>query len=323
MFIDYSKIKVKAGDGGSGCSSFRREKFVPFGGPDGGNGGKGGDIIIKTNSNLATLIDYRYKKSYKAKRGQHGQGKNKNGKNGEGIILEVPIGTVVKEDGELICDLIEDAQEFIAAKGGRGGKGNAVFATSTDQAPTKWETGQKGEEKVLELELKVLAEVGLVGFPNSGKSTLLSKISAAKPKIADYPFTTLHPNLGTVAKDSYQTFVAADIPGLIEGAHKGKGLGDKFLKHIERAKILVFLIESVSNDISGDYNKLLNELGAFNEEILQKSRIVVISKIDLIKDKEGININLNDEIPVIKVSSFSGEGLEKLIYTISGFLGEK
>ncbi len=320
MYIDYSKIKVKAGDGGSGCSSFRREKFVPYGGPDGGKGGKGGDIIIKANSNMTTLIDYNYKKSYKAQRGQHGKGKNKSGKKGDNIILKVPVGTVISKNGKIICDLIEDGQEFIAVYGGKGGRGNAVFATPTDQAPTRWEVGGKGEEKILELELKVLAEVGFVGFPNSGKSTLLSKISAAKPKIADYPFTTLHPILGTIEENNYKSFVAADIPGLIEGAHSGKGLGDRFLKHIERARILVFLIESISENINRDYNKLIKEIKLFNEEILHKSRIIVISKIDLVKDKEKINLDINEEIPIVKISSFTGEGLDKLVYTISDIL---
>ncbi len=320
MFIDYAKIKVRAGDGGSGCSSFRREKYVPYGGPDGGDGGKGGDIIIMTDINIATLIDFKYKRSYKAERGQHGMGKNKYGKNGKDIIIKVPIGTVIKENGVAIYDLTEDGNKIIIAKGGGGGRGNTHFKTSTNQAPTYWEVGKKGEEKILELELKVLADVGLVGFPNSGKSTLLSKISSAKPKIAEYPFTTLFPNLGTVQNEDFVSFVVADIPGLIEGAHEGKGLGDEFLKHIERTKILIFMIESITENILESYKKLKNEVKLFKKEILNKPRILVISKIDLIENPEKLDPVLDEEIPIIKISSISGKGLNELINAISNLL---
>lgn len=320
MFIDYAKIKVKAGNGGSGCSSFRREKYVPYGGPDGGDGGKGGDVIIMTDINIATLIDFKYKRNYKAERGQHGMGKKKYGKNGKDIIIKVPVGTVIKENGITIYDLTEDGKKVIIAKGGRGGRGNSHFATSTQQAPTYWEVGEKGEEKILELELKVLADVGLVGFPNSGKSTLLSKISSAKPKIAEYPFTTLYPNLGTVQNEDYVSFVVADIPGLIEGAHKGKGLGDEFLKHIERTKILIFMIESITENILSSYKKLKNEIKLFNIDILNKPRLLVISKIDLIENPDKLNPVIDEEIPVIKISSISGKGLDELINAISNLL---
>ena len=323
MFIDYAIIKVNAGDGGSGCSSFRREKYVPFGGPDGGNGGKGGDVIFRADANLTTLIDFKYKRSYKAKRGEHGKGKNKSGKSGDDIIINVPLGTVIKENGNTICDLTENGQKIIAAKGGKGGRGNASFVSSTDRAPTRWEVGKKGEKKILELELKVLADVGLVGFPNSGKSTLLSKISAAKPKIAEYPFTTLHPILGTVKKKDFISFVVADIPGLIEGAHSGKGLGDRFLKHIERAKILIFMLEATSKDLRLDYIKLINEIKLFNKEILNKPEIIAISKIDLIKNPENLNPDFNEKTPIIKISSLTGEGLNRLVDAISVLLNNK
>lgn len=320
MFIDYAKIKVKAGDGGSGCSSFRREKFVPFGGPDGGDGGKGGDIIVKADGNLTTLVDYKYKKHYKAQRGVHGKGKNKNGKNGEDIILTIPVGTVIKEDNEVIADIIENKQTFIVAKGGKGGKGNARFVSPANKAPTDWEVGEKGEEKTIELELKILADVGLVGFPNSGKSTLLSKISAATPKIADYPFTTLNPNLGAVKGKDSLSFVVADIPGLIEGAHSGKGLGEKFLKHIERAKILIFTIEAISENISEEFKVLKNEIHLFKKEILDKPRIIAITKIDLIENADIINPVFDENIPLVKISSLTGAGLDTLISTIAKHL---
>jgi len=323
MFIDYAKIKVKAGDGGSGCSSFRREKYVPFGGPNGGNGGKGGDVIFRADANLTTLMDFKYKMSYKAKRGEHGKGKNKNGKSGDDIIITVPTGTVIKENGNTIGDLTENGQKIIAAKGGKGGRGNASFVSSTNRAPTRWEVGKEGEKKILELELKVLADVGLVGFPNSGKSTLLSKITAAKPKIAEYPFTTLHPNLGTVEKEDFISFVVADIPGLIEGAHSGKGLGDRFLKHIERAKILIFMLEAISKDLHHDYIKLKNEIKLFNKKILDKPKIIAISKIDLIKNPENLNPDFNEKTPIIKISSLKGKGLDRLVDTISDYLNNK
>ncbi|HEX9006044.1 MAG TPA: GTPase ObgE, partial [Bacteroidota bacterium] len=235
-FVDVARIHVKAGDGGAGCVSFRREKYIPKGGPDGGDGGRGGSVIIKANRHLTTLLDFQYKREYKAQRGVHGLGSRKTGRSGEDIVLQVPVGTVIRnaETGEVVADLLHDGDEIVPAHGGRGGRGNAAFATSTDQAPRRYEVGAEGEEAELELELKLLADAGLVGFPNAGKSTLISVISAARPKIADYPFTTLVPNLGIVRVGEGAAFVVADIPGLIEGAHSGKGLGIQFLRHIER-----------------------------------------------------------------------------------------
>lgn len=317
MFIDYAKITVKAGSGGSGCSSFRREKYVPYGGPDGGDGGKGGDIILRADRQLTTLVDFKYKKHYKAQRGVHGKGKNKTGKNGDDIVLTVPLGTVIKENDEIVADLTEDGQTFVAARGGKGGRGNAHFVSATNRAPTRWEPGEAGDEKIIELELKVLADAGLVGFPNSGKSTFLSKISAAKPKIADYPFTTLEPNLGTVSRDDLLPFVVADIPGLIEGAHTGKGLGEQFLRHIERASILIFMIESVAEDIVKEYNILLNEIYQFDKDILDKPRIIAITKIDLIDNAKELNPEIDPLVPIVKISSVTGEGLDMLIDTIT------
>jgi len=284
MFIDEATIVVKAGNGGNGCISFRREKYVPKGGPDGGTGGRGGNVIVRADKQLTTLMDYRYKRHYNAKSGDRGQGANKTGKNGEDIILRVPCGTIIKEQEttNVLFDLVEDNAECVVAKGGRGGRGNAEFATSTNQAPRTAESGTPGEERAIQLELKLLADIGLVGFPNAGKSTLISRISAAKPKIADYPFTTLIPNLGIVRYGEYKSFVVADMPGLIEGAHDGRGLGIQFLRHIERTKALVFLIECFADDVKEQYNILLNELELFNKELLKKPQIVLITKIEKI-----------------------------------------
>jgi GTP-binding protein len=325
MFIDYAKIKIKSGDGGNGCVSFRREKYVPKGGPNGGDGGKGGSVIFEADSSLATLVDFKYKKIYRAQNGRHGLGGDKTGKNGKDIFIKVPCGSLIRDplSGSVLADLVENKQTYIAATGGKGGKGNARFATSTLQAPRYAEKGSKGEEKEIEIELKLLADVGLVGLPNSGKSTLISKISAAKPKIADYPFTTLTPNLGIVKYADYKSFVVADIPGLIEGAHLGKGLGIRFLKHIERTKVLVFLLDSTTllekKDGTEDYKILLDELSSFDIKLLDKPRIVCFTKIDAITDKELKilkKIKLPKEkqkIPVIPISSISGKNLNKLL----------
>lgn len=316
-FIDSVTIHVKAGDGGVGCVSFRREKFVPRGGPDGGDGGRGGDIILRANRQLNTLLDYQYKTKYKAPRGEHGLGSNKTGKSGNDVILEVPTGTVIRDlaTGENVSDLVDDRQELIIAKGGRGGRGNAAFATSTNQAPRDYELGDPGEEKKIELELKLLADVGLVGFPNAGKSTLISVISAAKPKIADYPFTTLVPNLGIVRVDMGKSVVVADIPGLIEGAHAGRGLGIQFLRHIERTKVLVFLIEATSENPKADFKVLLNELKLFNKDLLKKPRIVALTKIDIIDEKETKKLSKLSfsGSPSLPISSVSGVGIKKLV----------
>lgn len=318
LLIDYAKIHVKAGDGGNGCISFRREKYIPKGGPDGGDGGKGGDVIIRASRNLSTLLDYKYKTFYRAQNGEHGRGKNQHGKSGEDIILLVPCGTVVKDaqTRKIIADLVNDGDEVIVARGGKGGKGNARFATPTNRAPRLAEKGEKGEEKEIELELKLIADVGLVGFPNVGKSTLISKISAAKPKIADYPFTTLQPNLGIVKYGEYKSFVVADMPGLIEGAHLGKGLGIQFLKHIERTKLLIIMIESTSQNPVRDYQTLINEMRLFSQTLIEKPRIAAITKIDLADEKlrkELKSIKFEDNIPVTMISAITGEGLKELI----------
>ena len=286
MFIDFAEIEVKAGSGGNGA--FRREKYVPKGGPSGGNGGNGGSVIIEAHHNLSTLLDFRYKKHYHAQNGKPGGSSLKDGKNGEDVIISVPVGTTIKssQTSKILYDLDTDCKRIIIAKGGKGGRGNSNFATPTNQAPRYAEQGKIGEEKNIILELKLIADVGLVGFPNAGKSTLISKISAAKPKIADYPFTTLEPNLGIVQYKEYKSFTVADIPGIIEGAHEGKGLGIKFLRHIERTKILLFLIESTSKNIQKDYDTLLNELERFSPELAKKTIIVGISKTDLVDENE-------------------------------------
>jgi GTP-binding protein len=313
MFIDYAKIEVKAGQGGSGCVSFRREKHVPRGGPNGGDGGKGGNIIVKADRNLHTLLDFRYKKNYKAKRGIHGMGDGKHGKGAPDLIISLPLGTLVKEaeTGTIICDLIEPQQEFVIAKGGRGGRGNAHFPTSTNQSPRDWEVGGAGEEKTIKLELKLLADIGLVGLPNAGKSTLLSVISAARPKIADYPFTTLKPNLGIVRYKEFHSFVVADIPGLIEGAHEGKGLGYRFLKHIERTHALAFLIEISDKDPQKTFNVLLNELSSFSKIIIQKPYIIIYTKSDIGKRKRK-NQKFLRALEVVEISAVTGENIEQL-----------
>lgn len=288
MFIDYVEISVKAGNGGDGAVTFRREKYVPKGGPSGGNGGNGGSVYIQAASNLSTLLDLKYKKNYSAKSGQHGGNSLKDGKTGDDIIIRVPCGTLVHDldADKTIDDLNEDGKQILVAKGGRGGKGNSNFATATNQTPRFAESGRSGEEKNLALELKLIADVGLVGFPNAGKSTLISTISAARPKIADYPFTTLEPNLGIVRYKNYQSFTVADIPGIIEGASQGKGLGLKFLKHIERTKVLLFLIDATSEDPKKDFEILNNELKEYSSILAKKSRLVSFSKADLLEQKE-------------------------------------
>lgn len=283
QFIDYAKIFIKSGHGGKGMVSFRREKYVPKGGPDGGNGGKGGSVIFKADRHLNTLLDFRYKKKYEAQNGENGKSSNKSGKDGDDIIIRVPCGTLIKDadTGEVLFDIVQDKEEVIIARGGKGGRGNGEFATPTNQAPRFAEPGKAGEEKHLELELKLIADVGLVGLPNAGKSTLISVISAAKPKIADYPFTTLVPNLGIVSYKESKSFVVADMPGLIEGAHLGKGLGIQFLRHIERTRVLVYLIECTDEDPKKTLELLKKEIKLFNKDMLNKPQIVVITKIDL------------------------------------------
>jgi len=325
-FVDQVRIQVKAGDGGNGCISFRRERFIPRGGPDGGDGGKGGDVILQADGQLSTLLDLSYPQQFRARKGTHGKGKKQTGKNGEAFIIRVPVGTLVRDDesGELFQDLLFDRQQYIAAAGGRGGRGNARFATSTKRAPRHAEKGEKGEERWLRLDLKLIADVGLIGFPNAGKSTLLSKISSARPKIGDYPFTTLAPNLGVVTVNEGRPFVVADIPGLIEGASRGAGLGLTFLRHVERTRLLIHLL-----DISGepsrnpvkDFDALNKELNAYHPSLNQKMQIVALNKIDLpsvrervkeVKKKfEGMGHRFH------AVSGKTGEGIPGLIEAIS------
>ncbi len=318
MFIDSAKIYVKSGKGGDGIIHWRREKFIPKGGPDGGNGGVGGDVIFVADKQINTLLDFRYKKKFIAKDGNVGEGSNKEGRSAEPIYIKVPVGTLIRnaETGELIVDITEDKQEFVIAKGGRGGKGNWLFRSPTLQAPRVCTPGDPGVEYHLELEMKLLADIGLVGFPNAGKSTLISTISAAKPKIADYPFTTLVPNLGMVYFQPGKSFVVADIPGLIEGAHEGKGLGIQFLKHIERTKALLYLIDCTSEDIKKDYKILANELKAFSKDLPKKKKIIAITKLDIADDdvKKALKkLKFPAGVIVHKISAATNEGIANLV----------
>ncbi len=314
-FIDYVKIYCRSGKGGRGSTHFRREKYIPKGGPDGGDGGNGGDIILRANRNYWTLLHLKFQRHILAGHGESGSGRLSTGKSGETKIIEVPCGTVAydAETGEYICDVTEDGQEVILLKGGRGGKGNNFFKTSTNQAPRYAQPGEPYEERRVIFELKVLADVGLVGFPNAGKSTLLSVVTAAKPKIANYPFTTLEPNLGIVSYRDFKSFVMADIPGIIEGASEGKGLGLRFLRHIERNSLLLFLVPADADDIHNEYKILLNELAQYNPELLDKKRILAISKSDML-DEELIEELSKDlpEIPHIFISSITGLGITTL-----------
>jgi GTP-binding protein len=321
MFIDYATIHVKAGKGGNGIISFRREKYIPKGGPDGGNGGKGGDVIIKVDKQLTTLMDYKYRRNYIARDGEDGMGSNKTGRSADDVILRVPPGTLITDTttNEVLSDLVEPDAEVILVHGGKGGRGNVVFKSSTVQAPRKCEPGIEGEEREIQLELKLLADVGLVGFPNAGKSTLISRISAAKPKIADYAFTTLIPNLGIVYLDNGISFVVADMPGLIEGASDGKGLGIQFLRHIERTRVLVFLLPADSEDIKKEYKTLMHELKSYHEDMLLKPQIIAISKMD-IADEETVKtikkLKFGKGVTVVPISAVSGTGLKDLVATM-------
>jgi len=328
MFIDEVRIRVKAGDGGNGCMAFRREKYVPRGGPSGGDGGRGGDVILVASEHYNTLLHFRFNPEHTAERGRHGEGSNRTGRDGASIDVPVPVGTVVydAETGELLHDFTRSGDRFIIARGGRGGRGNQHFATPTHQAPTEHEPGRPGEEKRLRLELKLLADVGLVGFPNAGKSTLISRISAARPKIADYPFTTLEPNLGVVSVGD-QTFVVADIPGLIEGAHLGHGLGVQFLRHIERTRLLVHLVdvsEVTGRDPVDDFRVIMEELASFSEDLAKKPMFLVASKVDVAQDRERIEkLRALAEVkglPFHAISSVTGEGIEGLKYNMAQFL---
>jgi GTP-binding protein len=314
-FIDRVTIRVEAGTGGSGCVSFRREHRVPMGGPDGGDGGRGGNVIVRGDANLSTLLDYTYRSRWVAERGEHGMGSNKTGRSGDDVVLPVPPGTVVRDADTraVICEVITDGEQCIVARGGRGGKGNAFFTTSTHQAPREWQPGEEGEARNLELELKLIADVGLVGQPNAGKSTLLSVISKAHPKIADYPFTTLTPNLGVVQLSDHRTFVVADIPGIIEGAHEGRGLGLQFLRHIERTRILAFLIPIDSMDWQAEYDGLRSEIAQYSQELAAKPHCVLFSKMDLWGDDELPPLSAPDAFGVFAISAAARSGLDELL----------
>src|SRR6202790_4426657 len=326
MFIDEAKIRVKAGDGGNGCMAFRREKFVPRGGPSGGDGGKGGDVIMESSERHNTLVHFRFNPEYKAQRGRHGEGSNKTGREGEDVLLKVPVGTIVydEETGEKVFDFSGPDQRMVIARGGRGGRGNARFATSVHQAPREHEAGRPGEEHTYRLELKLLADVGLVGFPNAGKSTLISRLSAAHPKIADYPFTTLEPQLGVVQLDDFRSFVIADIPGLIEGAHLGQGLGIQFLRHVERTRLLAHLVdvsESSGREPVHDFEVIMQELAAFSADLAAKPMLIVATKIDVAQDParlESLKLLAAERgLPCFAISSVTGEGLEQLRYAMA------
>ena len=325
MFIDQVSISVKAGDGGDGCCSFRREKYIPLGGPDGGDGGRGGDVILEVDPNLTTLIDLRYKKIYRAENGKPGKGNQLTGRSGNNLTVSVPPGTLVKneETGELLVDLKEMNQHFVVVKGGHYGQGNARFKSSTNRAPKQFGKGKPGDFCQLFLELKLLADVGIIGFPNAGKSTLISRISNARPKVAGYPFTTLVPNLGIVKLEEGESFVAADIPGLIEGAHKGKGLGHQFLKHIERTRLLIHLIDFSdveTENILDRYHKLQKELKAFSKDLFDKPQILVATKMDVpqsVSNFKNMGPLMNKLNPFLfAISSVTGEGIEKLLWKI-------
>lgn len=331
MFYDKAKIYVKGGDGGSGCVAFRREKYVPDGGPWGGDGGRGGSIIFRADEGLSTLVDFRYHSHYKAERGQHGMGKNMHGRSGGDLVLRVPVGTIVRdaETGRKIVDLVKNGQEVVVARGGRGGRGNTRFVTLSNKAPKMAEKGEPGEELWLTLELKLLADVGLVGFPNAGKSTLISRVSAARPKIADYPFTTLVPNLGVVRIDGDTSFVMADIPGLIEGAHTGAGLGHEFLRHVERTRVLVHVLDMAGTggrDPVDDFTVINRELALYNSKLAARPMLVAANKMDLTGSDENLTRlcrELGDKFTVYPISAVTGEGLDPLLYKIAELLASQ
>ena len=328
MFIDEARIRVKAGDGGNGCVAFRREKFVPRGGPSGGDGGKGGDVVLEASESHNTLVHFRFNPEHKAERGRHGEGSNKTGREGTDVLLKVPVGTILydEETGEKLHDFAQPGERRVIARGGRGGRGNARFATSTHQAPREAEPGRAGEERTYRLELKLLADVGLVGYPNVGKSTLISRISAARPKIADYPFTTLEPNLGVAVmgkEPEQRSFVVADIPGLIEGAHQGAGLGTQFLRHIERTRLLAHLVDvsdaSGRPDPAEDFKVIMGELESFGAGLEEKPMLVVASKMDAANKKKLAALRQfcrRKKLALFPISAVTGEGVEKLKHAL-------
>src|SRR5687767_7704774 len=327
--IDRARIHVSAGNGGNGCMAFRREKFVPRGGPSGGDGGKGGDVYLECSDRVNTLLQFQFKRIFKAERGRHGEGSQRHGRDGEDITILIPPGTqVFKEpEHELLCDFTVVGERLRVAAGGRGGRGNARFATSINQAPRRHEEGFPGDEVELSLSLKLIADVGLIGFPNAGKSTLISRISSAKPKIADYPFTTLEPHLGVVPLADFRSFVVADIPGLIEGAHEGHGLGDQFLKHIERTKVLAHLIDvsQPDRDYVADYEIIRNELMLYNKDLAERTQVVIASKMDALADPKKLSrlqaMCRRKKHPFRKISSVTGEGIPELIKLLEKTLG--
>lgn len=330
MFYDRAKIYVRGGDGGNGCVAFRREKYVPEGGPWGGDGGRGGDVIFRGDGGLRTLVDFRYKRHYKADRGQHGRGKNMHGRSAEDLVIRVPPGTVIKDEetGQVLADIVADGQEVVVAKGGRGGRGNTRFAGPRNKAPAMAEKGEPGQERWVILELKLLADVGLVGFPNAGKSTLIARVSAAQPKIADYPFTTLVPNLGVVSLGEGQSFVMADIPGLIEGAHTGAGLGHDFLRHVERTRVLVHVLDTAGTegrDPLEDFRVINRELQLYNESLAGRPQVVAANKIDLPASNanlERLRQELGDDYEIFPVSAVTGEGVWELVNRVYRLLQE-
>src|SRR5881409_2849867 len=329
MFIDQAVINVKGGDGGNGCVSFRREKFVPKGGPDGGDGGHGGDVILVADESLSTLLDFQYRRHYRAQRGSHGEGSTRHGRRGGSLVIPVPVGTVVKDadSGQLLADLLHHGQQVVAARGGKGGKGNARFATSTRRAPRQAEPGVPGEERRIELELRLIADAGLVGFPNAGKSTLLSRVSAARPKIADYPFTTRTPQLGIVRVDVHSSFVIADLPGLIPGAAEGKGLGHQFLRHTERTRLLLHMLDldpQTGRDPLDDLRFIDEELARYSESLAARPQIIVPNKIDLPEAaprREAVErFCASRGLPVMPISAATGTGLTELMNAVAAAL---
>lgn len=329
MFVDRAKIFIKGGDGGNGMVAFRREKYVPLGGPDGGDGGRGGDVILQADSNLRTLLDFRYQQHLRAERGEHGLGGNKNGRSAKDLVVKLPLGTQVRdfESGRLLADLTVEGQTFIAAKGGRGGRGNARFSSPADKAPKYAEKGEPGAELWVLLELKMIADVGLVGFPNAGKSTFLSSVTAARPKIADYPFTTLSPNLGVVEVAGIEPFVIADIPGLISGAHEGVGLGHEFLRHIERTRLLIHLVDAAGvdgRDPLADYCQINEELRLYDQKLAKIVQVVAANKMDLPQAAEGLAL-LQQELGaehVMPISAATGQGVRELLRRVANLLAE-
>jgi GTPase len=316
MFVDRAVIEVAAGTGGSGAEAFRRESGVPRGGPSGGDGGRGGDVVLRADAQLSTLLDYSYRRHYRAERGQHGEGSNRTGRSGEALVLGVPPGTVAYDagTGELLGELLEDDQTLVVARGGRGGRGNARFKTATNQAPRRWEPGEEGEERTVRLELKLIADVGLVGEPNAGKSTLLAAVTAARPKVAAYPFTTLEPNLGVVQLSDFRSFVIADIPGIIEGAHEGKGLGHQFLRHIERTRVLLLLVPVDVADPQAEYERLRSELEAYSPDLALTPFIVALSKADLLAPGEPApTVEADGALEVVSISAVARTGLAELL----------